>query len=170
MPYGVQIVDDSLRRNIVPIAAQIISKAFRMNPQRISAGFWNRLTQSLPVRAPIVVVLLLSICDSWSTYAADWTNCDIELGRLSRHARDAELSASNLAQLESALTMEKDNLQQCLNYPEMYDLLEDGCSNKRSSVNLKVAEYNNALQTLDLDIQPMLARLKSILLYCGYKE
>ena len=94
---------------------------------------------------------------------ADWSSCESELSRIKREARDAESTASDLDSLEDDLEYERNEYEDCLQFPDVYDLYGDGCESQRSDYNWKVNEYNSKISDMDSDINNLIRRVKRAL-------
>ena len=102
-----------------------------------------------------------------SSYAADWSSCEYELDRAKKAARDSADIASDLESLESELSSLKDDYKSCIQFPDVYDLLDTGCESQRSEYNDKVEEYNNRISDLNSELSSFVSRAKSALSDCG---
>ena len=104
---------------------------------------------------------------SSSSYAADWSSCEYELDRAKKAARDSADIASDLESLESELSSLKDDYKSCIQFPDVYDLLDTGCESQRSEYNDKVEEYNSRISDLNSELSSFVSRAKSALSDCG---
>ena len=85
--------------------------------------------------------------------AADWDNCSYELDRLRRAAANASDAATTAGSKE-------DDLEDCRNFPDIYDFFRDGC---RTRVN----DYRSALSTLNGELSALDSRIRSVASSCG---
>ncbi|WP_028468993.1 hypothetical protein [Neptunomonas japonica] len=113
---------------------------------------------------PILLFLL-----SNQSLAVDWYSCESELTRVSRQARSAGSVASDIQSIKSSLDSLKNDYENCLNYPEIYDLMQDGCESRRNNYNWKVEEYNSRVSSMDDEINNLTRRMKNSLNHCGYQ-
>ena len=76
-------------------------------------------------RCAVVLLLAVLCAGAAAAYEADWSDCSYELDRLRRAARDAAYEAEQaeyaLGQVESS----RDELESCLSFPDIYDLLDE---------------------------------------------
>lgn len=101
----------------------------------------------------LVVILTCNIIPF--AYATDWNSCADDLDRLRRATRDASDAAQ---QVES----EKDELENCLHYPDIYDLMEDGCQSSRW-------DYNSARSNLESELNTVESRIRSVQWSCDFQ-
>ena len=103
----------------------------------------------------ILVVLVSFMPASSSPPSRDWSSCEYELDRVQRAARDASYAASDVQS-------KADELESCVDYPDTYDLLGDGCRSYRS-------EYESAVSNLESELGTLNRRLRSVQYSCGYQ-
>lgn len=95
----------------------------------------------------------------WSFFAqppetfADWSSCASDLDSLRSKSSYASDSAE---QLDSS----EDELQNCRINPEIFDLLEDGCSRQ-------INDYNTALQDLESNLDDVSRAIKFVAASCS---
>ena len=87
--------------------------------------------------------------------AADWSSCADDLDRLRRAARDASDTAREVE-------AKKNDLQNCVNYPSIYDLMRDRCQSARWN-------YESVLSNLDSQLSIVESRLRSVQRSCGFQ-
>lgn len=71
----------------------------------------------------MVAALLLSL----NAYAQDWSSCASDLDDLRRRADDASTAAEETDSKQRRFKSAEDELRQCLQFPQVHDLLRDGC-------------------------------------------
>ena len=86
-------------------------------------------------------------------HPADWDSCAYDLDRLRRAARDATDVANDVK-------AKADELEQCRQYPEIYDLLRDRCRSK-------VSDYQSARSDLESELSTVASRIRSVSSSCG---
>lgn len=106
------------------------------------------------LRTPVGCILItLASLMPLPSFASDWNSCADELDRLRRASRDATDAANEVKS-------KADELENCKQYPDMYDDHGDGCSSKAS-------DYRSALGTLKSELDTVNRRIKSVSSYCG---
>ena len=110
--------------------------------------------------------MFILVCSA-GAHAADWYSCESELSRVQRHARNAKDVASDLDSLNSELEMLRNEYEDCVQFPEIYDLLQDGCSSQVDDYNWKVNEYNSRLSDLQSVMDSLIRRVRNSQSYCG---
>ena len=88
--------------------------------------------------AAIAVSLALA-----SSAYADWSDCASDLEDMRRATTDAQEAAEQAASAAEDLESESEDLRQCISYPEVYDLMSDGCQMKRSDVESAESELED---------------------------
>jgi hypothetical protein len=88
-------------------------------------------------------------------FAADWGSCASDLDDLRRAADDANDAA------ERAQRTYRD-LQDCRQFPDIYDLLRDRCSSK-------VSDYRSALSSLQTELSDVESRVRDVSSSCQYE-
>ena len=111
----------------------------------------RRLCLSISVVALFALVAL----GGPSAGPVDWSSCQDDLDRARRSARDASDYAS---EVES----KHNELQDCVNYPDTYDLLQDGCRHYRT-------DYEDAKTNLTSELDTLNNRLRDVQYSCGYR-
>lgn len=100
------------------------------------------------------LTLILLIC-SFQANSQDWSSCEYDLSKLERVADDASDIASDLESLKS-------DYEDCIEYPDTYDLMDDGCESQR-------ADYEYKLSDLDNEMNDLMRNVKGSLNSCGYQ-
>ena len=108
-----------------------------------------------PLGLLVVVFLTLAgaLIFSSTAAAASWFACADSLDSL----RSASSSASDMA---NAVKSKESDLDSCTRYPQIYDLLKDGCSYQNSS-------YQSAIRLLQLELASVRSRSNMVNLSCG---
>jgi hypothetical protein len=113
----------------------------------------------------IVIAFLLWTA---SALAADWDSCEDDLDRLRRRASDASDAASTVRDMADDLRQKRDELQQCLSYPQAFDLLQDNCQSLRWEYENARSSYESAMSDLEGNLDDISSTLRSIEYSCGY--
>jgi hypothetical protein len=112
------------------------------------------------------LALLLLILPTHSL-AENWSSCESDLSRVSRQARNAESEASDMQNLEYELDRKKSDYEDCLMFPDTFDLMDDGCENYRYDYNRKVNEYNNGLSEIQGEMETLIRRANTAISSCN---
>src|SRR5687767_3938316 len=83
-----------------------------------------------------------------SAVAADWDQCANELDYLKRRSSDAADKARDAESKKAEFESKRDELQRCVQYPQVYDLMRDRCQSTRSSYESARSYYSSALSDL----------------------
>jgi hypothetical protein len=120
---------------------------YRMNIMRAAAG----------------VFLLVAATAS----AQDWSSCASDLDDLRRRADDAASVAQDTESKQRRFKSAGDDLRQCLQFPQIYDLLNDGCQNKRSDYDSARSSYHSQLSSLQSALEDVDHKIRSSNSSCG---
>lgn len=101
-----------------------------------------------------------------SPLAGDYSDCSYELDRLRRAASDAQTAADEAASAEEEYVSAADELRQCLSYPEVYDILSDGCRSKRYDAESAESDLESSRSTLEDALDSVRSRAKDVSLSC----
>lgn len=115
----------------------------------------------------ILIITTLLILPQIS-HSADWSSCEYELSRVSREAKNTEYIASELSSMQSELESLKDEYESCVQFPDIYDLMRDGCQSQLNDYNWKVDEYNSKVSELSNEFDTMVRKVKNSISYCGF--
>lgn len=85
--------------------------------------------------------------------AVSWDSCADELDGLRSAAEDATDAAN---EVES----ESEELENCRQFPDIYDYFRDGCSGQLS-------DYRSAVSNLESELDTIARRVRSVSNYCG---
>jgi hypothetical protein len=85
--------------------------------------------------------------------AADWNSCADDLDSLRRAARDANEAAAETQSKET-------DYEDCRQFPDIHDLLHDGCRSDRS-------EYQSSVANLSGELDTVQRRMRSVTSSCG---
>jgi hypothetical protein len=88
---------------------------------------------TLRVNAMIVSACLVS-ATAYTSETADFSSCTSALEDLSSAAEDAESQSRDAESAEDEFKSQKEDYDSCRRFPDVYDLLEDGCRSSRQDV------------------------------------
>ena len=108
----------------------------------------------------IIFVLFFTFLSAASGLADDWSSCADDLDRLRRAARDASEAAERAESARQEFEDKKDDLENCVNYPDIYDLMQDQCQSIRW-------DYESALSNLESELSSVESRIRSVEWSCG---
>lgn len=92
------------------------------------------------------VLLVVSTTLAYAPSVRDWNSCQDDLDRVRRAARDASDKAGEA-------DSKAQELQNCQNFPDTFDLLRDGCRSYRWDYESAVADIESELDTLNSRIK-----------------
>jgi hypothetical protein len=101
-----------------------------------------------------------------AAWAVDFQDCASELREVETAASSAADAADAAGDAKDQLDQARDELKQCLDYPDVYDLLEDGCSSQRSDFDLARDEYNSAVDEYNDAASTFAATVKRLQFAC----
>ena len=115
------------------------------------------------------LVLLAIICCLISTesQAQNLSQCSGDLEQLGREARQASSEARKAANAQSSFDQAVAELGRCIDYPDIYDLLHDGCQGKKTQAKMAHQQLEAALSSLNGALTRLSASLQSVNLSCG---
>jgi hypothetical protein len=99
--------------------------------------------------------------------AVDWSDCAGELDRLRRAARDAADCAETAQSKKSDLESKKQDLENCLSYPKMYDYARNNCQSQRWDYDSALREYQSAVDSVSSELDTVNSRIKSASWACS---
>jgi hypothetical protein len=112
----------------------------------------------------IAAILLSAIISD----ADDWGSCEHALSSISRAARDASDTAQELHSEASELEEKRSELQDCISYPQTYDLRRDRCRSHRTEYEDVKQNYEHKRRELQLQLSILESGFRSVRLSCGY--
>lgn len=116
----------------------------------------------------LIIIILIFICVSF-VQAADWSSCAYDLDRLRRAARDASDAAEQVDSAKDEFESKKDELEDCLNFPDVYDLMVDGCQSMRWDYESALSNYKYEISNLKNELNTVENRIQSVQWSCGYE-
>ena len=115
----------------------------------------------------VILVAGLCLAHSISLRAEDWSSCASDLDSLRRAARDASEAAERAESERDEYENNKRELEDCLNYPKMHDLMGDKCQSLRWDYDSARSSYRSALSTLDSELDTVRRRYQSVQSSCA---
>jgi hypothetical protein len=115
------------------------------------------------MRAAAGALLLVAATAS----AQDWSSCASDLDDLRRRADDASSAAQDTDSKQRKFKSAEDELRQCLQFPQIYDFLKDGCQSKRSDYDSARSSYRSQLASLQSAIEDVDYKIRSSNSSCG---
>ena len=113
----------------------------------------------------LLCIILISGVDSG--LANDWSSCADDLDRLRRASRDASDAAESAESSKQEFEDKKEELQNCINYPDIYDLMQDQCQSLRWDYESAKSDYESALSDLESELSTVESRVRSVEWSCG---
>lgn len=99
--------------------------------------------------------------------AQSWSNCSSDLDDLRRRASDASSIASSVDSAHQRYKSAQDDLRNCLQFPQVHDLLRNGCSDKRNDYDSATSSYRSELSNLQSGLDDVNRKIKSSKDSCG---
>lgn len=115
----------------------------------------------------IVAAVLVTAIHS-SSLAQNWPICASDLDNLRRRAGDAETAAQDAAQKQQRFKSAEYQLQQCRQFPEIYDLMQDRCQSKAYDLDSARSWYQSSLQSLRSSLDDIDSKVKSAASSCSF--
>lgn len=107
------------------------------------------------MKTVLLILMLVTATYSSAQTVREWSDCQDDLDRVRKAARDANEQASE------ADSKAKD-LNNCRTYPRTYDLYKDGCLWYRSN-------YESAVRDLASELDTLSRRLRSVESSCNFE-
>lgn len=100
--------------------------------------------------------------------SVDWPSCVSDMERLGRAVKNATYAAEEAGSNHEELADAKEELQNCLDFPEIYDLLEDGCRSPRWDYDSALSSYRSAESSFEGELETVRSRFRSMQTSCGF--
>lgn len=100
--------------------------------------------------------------------AQDWSSCASDLDDLRRRADDASSSAQEADQKHRRFKSADDELRNCRQYPQVYDLMRDRCQSKTYDFDSARSSYRSSLQALRSNLDDVDSKVRSAASSCGF--
>lgn len=111
------------------------------------------------------ILLLLAATAS----AQDWSSCASDLDSMRRRASDAASAAEDTDSKQKQFKSAEEELRQCVQFPQVYDLLRDGCRSKRYEYESARSAYRSQLDSLKSSLDDVDSKIRSASSSCGYE-
>jgi len=118
------------------------------------------------MRTLVLAAMGLSLLPTLAS-ATDFHSCASQLRDVEEAASTAATAADEAADAQETLQQAKDDYNQCREYPEVYDLLEDGCSSQREEYESAREIYNDAIDEYNSAIRSFSAELRAVRISCS---
>ena len=105
----------------------------------------------------VLFIIAPSICQ-----AADWSSCADDLDRLRRAVRDASDAAEEAESARQEFESKKEELENCIHFPDIYDLMQDKCQSLRWDYESARSNYESALNNLEDELDTVARRIRSV--------
>jgi hypothetical protein len=111
---------------------------------------------SMRVAMVIALFLIGIMCvPSLPVHAKDWLEC-------AHHLQQVQGTANAMQDWVQTLASREEGVQNCVKYPEIYDVSRDGCTSLRGEHETALQAYKNALDELN-------NRLRAVQNACGFE-
>jgi hypothetical protein len=100
--------------------------------------------------------------------AADWSSCQDDLDTVRRRASEASDAAAQVHQAAEELDTKRQEWQDCRAFPDIHDLLRNGCQSQRSDYASARDEYESAKGNLESELDTVDSSIGSASVSCGY--
>ena len=116
-----------------------------------------------PAPTILAVVLLPAVL-----LASDWRSCQDDLDTLRRRASGASDAAEQVDQAAEELDTKRQEWQDCRAFPEIHDLLRNGCQSQRWDYESAQNEYESTKSSLESELDSVDSALRSASGSCDY--
>jgi len=113
------------------------------------------------------VLFLLSMSFAAGVEAVDWPECESELSSVMTVVRASQPVVSAMAPMEEELESLQEEYDNCVQYPEKYDLNKDGCEMLREEYNQKQDVYDTAYSDFNNQLDELNSSVSSLLGKCS---
>lgn len=119
----------------------------------------------------VISVMLVPTVMSFPSTArsADWASCASALDDLSSAASEASDAAERVARTERDFKSAKEEYEQCRRFPDIYDLLDDGCRSKRQDAEDARDELKSRVHRLKGELDDVDSVMSDVESSCGYQ-
>lgn len=101
-------------------------------------------------------------------FAADWSSCQDDLDTLRTRAFEASDAAEQVHQAADELETKRQEWQDCRAFPDIHDLLRNGCRSQRSDYQSARDEYESAKGNLESELDSVDSAIGSASASCEY--
>jgi hypothetical protein len=114
----------------------------------------------------IWVYFLLSCLLATSSSSQNLSQCSWDLNQLSQTASQTGSLVNAASSAQDRYKRDFDELEMCIKFPDIYDLLNDGCQSKRNKALSSQRNFEHALSSLDLSFSSLNRSLRSVSQSC----
>ena len=118
------------------------------------------------MRKHVICVAICMLGAVASLRAADLRDCAQQLRDVESDAGPAAEAADEAADAKEALDTARDDYRECRQYPDIYDLLHDGCSSQRDDYETARQTFNSAIEEYNSAARTFATALKLLQLAC----
>jgi hypothetical protein len=104
-----------------------------------------------------------------SCTAQDWSSCASDLDSMRRRASDASSEAESTDSKQKQFKSAEEELRRCVQSPQVYDFIRDGCRNKRYEYESARSAYRSQLDSLRSSLDDVDSKIRSASNSCGYE-
>jgi len=116
----------------------------------------------------LMTVAGLSAAPALTIHAIDFSNCGNALDDVGSAAEDAAGKARDAESAEDEFQSEKDDYDSCRRFPDVYDLLQDGCRSKRRDAKNAQDALESAISDLRSALDDLDSAMSDVQSACGY--
>lgn len=124
---------------------------------------------AMVVKMAMCFVIGSSCLSPTYSMAQDWDGCSSDLDSLRRRASDASSVASDTADKSKRFKDAESELRNCRQFPQVYDLLRDGCSFKRNEYESAKSNYQSQISSLKSSLDDVDSKVRDASGSCGYE-
>ena len=143
--------------------SQVLRPMIRGTESRFKIRRVRMACGSLLALAFVTAILLLPA----TAGAQNLSQCRWDLDKLAREARQASSEAASAATAESSLENALSDLKRCVDFPEIHDLLRDGCRAKQRKAKAVAQDLESELNALSNALAAVGTAIRSVNLSCG---
>jgi hypothetical protein len=114
----------------------------------------------------LLLVLALFILFAPTPIRADFDMCGDDLDELSTKASSAADAARAVSEAKDELDDAKQEYRNCVQFPDIYDLMEDGCQSRRFDYQMALDTYNSAIDEFNTEMRGVVASFKGLRASC----
>lgn len=119
------------------------------------------------MKLPAVLCAITTMAVASAAMATDWGDCANELDYLRRRSSDASDKAREAESKKSDFERKRDDLNRCVQNPQVYDLMGDRCQSARSYAESAQGYYRSSLDDLGNALGDVDRKVKAVAGACG---
>ena len=117
----------------------------------------------------LLLTLFLSLLFVLTSFAQDWDDCQWELEKLTKVAKNAAWASEEASSAKSYYDDAYETYQNCLLYPDIYDYYDDGCSSQKWDYESERDDYQIAVQNLLDEMYDLNRALRLVQISCEFE-